>query len=80
MVRLELPRLPLGCHRKGGPMGALEGRVAIVTGASGGIGKGICRLLAAEGADLVAHYHRDQVGVEIAAAAVKAAGRWFGPT
>ncbi|MCK5551558.1 MAG: SDR family NAD(P)-dependent oxidoreductase, partial [Deltaproteobacteria bacterium] len=35
-------------------MGALEGRVAIVTGASGGIGKSICKVLATEGADIVA--------------------------
>jgi NAD(P)-dependent dehydrogenase (short-subunit alcohol dehydrogenase family) len=56
-------------------MGALEGRVAIVTGASGGIGKSICKVLATEGADIVAHYLRDQAGVEVAAAEVKAAGR-----
>jgi NAD(P)-dependent dehydrogenase (short-subunit alcohol dehydrogenase family) len=56
-------------------MGVLEGRVAIVTGASGGIGKSICKVLATEGADIVAHYLRDQAGVEVAAAAVKAAGR-----
>jgi NAD(P)-dependent dehydrogenase (short-subunit alcohol dehydrogenase family) len=56
-------------------MGVLEGRVAIVTGASGGIGKSICKVLATEGADIVAHYLRDQAGVEVAAAAVNAAGR-----
>ena len=53
----------------------LEGRVAIVTGASGGIGKAICRVLARNGADVVAHYLRDQAGVETAGAAVKEAGR-----
>jgi NAD(P)-dependent dehydrogenase (short-subunit alcohol dehydrogenase family) len=56
-------------------MGRLEGRVAIVTGASGGIGKAICQVLATNGVDVVAHYLRDQKGVEIAAAKVKEAGR-----
>ena len=56
-------------------MGALEKQVAIVTGASGGIGKAICQVLATEGADIVAHYLHDRDGAEIAAASVKAAGR-----
>ncbi|GAA3034832.1 SDR family NAD(P)-dependent oxidoreductase [Actinokineospora globicatena] len=34
-------------------MGALRGKVVVVTGAAGGIGGAICRLLAAEGARLV---------------------------
>jgi NAD(P)-dependent dehydrogenase (short-subunit alcohol dehydrogenase family) len=56
-------------------MGKLEGRVAIVTGASGGIGKAICRLLAINGADVVVHYLHDREGAETAATAVKEAGR-----
>jgi len=56
-------------------MGTLNGQVAIVTGASGGIGKAICQVLATEGADIVAHYLHDRNGVEIAATSVKAAGR-----
>jgi NAD(P)-dependent dehydrogenase (short-subunit alcohol dehydrogenase family) len=56
-------------------MGVLEGRVAIITGASGGIGRAICQVLASNGADVVAHYQRNRAGVEMAAAAVKDLGR-----
>jgi NAD(P)-dependent dehydrogenase (short-subunit alcohol dehydrogenase family) len=56
-------------------VGSLEGRVAIVTGASGGIGKAICRILAINGANIVTHYLHDREGVEIAATAVREAGR-----
>ncbi|NWG47211.1 MAG: SDR family oxidoreductase [Alphaproteobacteria bacterium] len=39
-------------------MSRLEGRIALVTGASGGIGRGIAVKLAAEGAAVAVHYNR----------------------
>jgi NAD(P)-dependent dehydrogenase (short-subunit alcohol dehydrogenase family) len=56
-------------------MGRLEGQVAIVTGASGGIGKAICKLLAEEGAHIVAHFYRDQQGAQQAVSEIETAGR-----
>jgi 3-oxoacyl-[acyl-carrier protein] reductase len=41
----------------------LREKVVLITGASGGIGSGIARQFAAEGARLVLHYHRDRARV-----------------
>jgi 3alpha(or 20beta)-hydroxysteroid dehydrogenase len=48
-------------------MGRLTERVAIVTGAAGGIGAAVARLLAAEGAAVVVADVRDTEGAELAA-------------
>lgn len=45
-------------------MGKLSGKVAIVTGASRGIGRGIAIELAKEGASIVINYSRDAAGAE----------------
>ncbi len=55
-------------------MGKLDGRVAIVTGAATGLGRGIAMLYAAEGAD-VAVLDRNGPGAEAVAKAIRALGR-----
>lgn len=47
-------------------MGALEGRIAIVTGGARGIGEGICRAYAAEGARVVVADVLDDEGAALA--------------
>jgi 3-oxoacyl-[acyl-carrier protein] reductase len=51
-------------------MRTLEGTTALITGGSRGIGRAICLRLAAQGAEIVLHYNRNQAAAEEVVAAI----------
>ena len=53
----------------------LNGKVALVTGSSQGIGRGIATRFAQEGADVVINYNRTPGGAQEVLREVEAAGR-----
>lgn len=54
--------------------GAFEGRVAVVTGASSGIGRATALHLGRRGADVIVNYHGDRAAAEAVAGEIAAAG------
>src|SRR5207253_7113764 len=55
-------------------MGKLSGKVAVVTGASKGIGAAIAKAYGAEGAAVVVNYHSDKAGAERVVESIRQAG------
>jgi len=55
-------------------MGSLRGKVALVTGASRGIGKAIALELSREGASVIINYSKDDSGAELTLAEIIASG------
>ena len=55
--------------------GALAGKVALVTGASRGIGRAIARKLASEGCDIAVNYYNSEAEAETLCAEIHAMGR-----
>jgi len=56
-------------------MGSLDGKIALVTGASRGIGHEIALAFAREGADVACNYHRSRAEAEQLVAEIEAMGR-----
>src|SRR5262249_44347154 len=57
-----------------GGMGALDGKIVLVTGASRGIGRAVAIRLGGEGALVAVHFNRERVAAQQTLSAISAAG------
>src|SRR2546426_12416654 len=56
-------------------MGKLDGKIALITGSSRGIGRGTALAFAREGADIAVNYRRDEAAARETARTIESLGR-----
>lgn len=74
VLRLPEPATADQSQRRQSAPRMLEGRVALVTGASRGIGRATAKLLAANGAEVWINYHRSQAAAQALESEIRAEG------